>query len=150
MKLQRVDHFCRPLRVAAQNGLYLRLPAECGEVAGVQSLRILRALCPKPFLLIVCTRRIFTVTRRWRERVPRDTQMFQHMASYSQTITSLGGNIMVVTLGPFVVVTPPSALCCRRSEGSNHFCSTLMVAHETGLSHLTSTRSALWSLAYSL
>ena len=41
---RRIDHFCRSLRIAAQNGLYLRLPPDVEsekEVTGVQSLRIL-------------------------------------------------------------------------------------------------------------
>ena len=51
-------------------------------------------LVNEPFLLIVCTRRIFTAqpARKPPERVPRDTQISQHIASSTHTITDVRGN----------------------------------------------------------
>ena len=60
----RAGHFCRPLHVAMQVGLYLRRPAFLRGSSGMQSLRIpRRSKPPRPFLLIVCTRGIFTAAR---------------------------------------------------------------------------------------
>ena len=89
----RAGHFCQPLHVAVQLGLYLH-PFENGARRIVSedsgSARCVRQGKPchlqsriRSFLLIACTSWIFTASRIARDsgrRVPEDTQAFQHLA----------------------------------------------------------------------
>jgi hypothetical protein len=59
--VKRDEHFCRPLHVAMQSGLYLH-PAFAGDWRVVSEDS--ESFPTRPFLLIVCSRRIFT--RRFR------------------------------------------------------------------------------------
>jgi hypothetical protein len=57
-----------------------------------------------------------------------DTQIFQHMAGCAPHSYLCGGQRF--TLGPFLLLRLGS-----KSKRSAHFWPTLMVAHESGLSH---------------
>ena len=88
-----VGHFCHPLHVAMQFGLYLRLPALVqNRASGVKSLRIpLRLYAPRPFLLIACTPRIVTAVLGTASSgrysgVPANSQILLRQRSHLRTV----------------------------------------------------------------
>lgn len=82
----------------------------------------------QPFLLIFCTHHIITIPSTSDGIVVWDTQIFQHMAGCAPRSYLRGGQRF--TLGPFLLLRLGS-----KPKRSAHFWPTLMVAHESGLSH---------------